>query len=348
MSPSRLSNKPRVVSLGAPRFAGAEYLEAFSKDFDFEVLDAANRQETHKKLPELISRGGPVDGFIIRVGTPPYEPFDEVLLKALVPDCRIIASASAGYNEFDVDWMTKSNIIFCNSVDAVAVATADMAMFLILAVLRNTSNAERIAKSGKWRGEPGVLIPTRDPTNLTLGIVGMGAIGKYLARKAAVFNMKIRYYNRHQLPNEVEKKYNATYCSSLHELLSSSDVVSLNCPLNEKTTGLISTQEFAAMKDGSFLVNTARGAVIDEEAFKAALKSGKVARAGLDVLVNEPNVDPWFLEQDNVIVQPHLGGLTDVAFQKAERECFENIRAYFETGKANSPVNGDKLAKSRI
>lgn len=99
------------------------------------------------------------------------------------------------------------------------------------------------------------------------------------------------------------------------------------------------------MKDGAFLINTARGAVIDEAALKAALTSGKVARAGLDVLCNEPNVDPWFFEQDNVVLQPHLGGLTDVAFQKAERECFENIRAFFETGKANSPVNLGEVVK---
>lgn len=181
MSPSRLdenAKKPRVVCLGAPKYAGAEYLEAFGKQFDFEVLDALDRAETQKKLPELIARGGPIDAFVIRMGTPPYEPFDEDLLKALVPDCRIITSASAGYNEFDVDWMSKSGTIFCNSVDAVAEATADMAMFLTLAVLRNAFAAERTARSGKWRGKPGVLSPARDPTNLTLGIVGMGAIGK--------------------------------------------------------------------------------------------------------------------------------------------------------------------------
>lgn len=157
--------------------------------------------------------------------------------------------------------------------------------------------------------------------------------------------MKIRYYNRRQLQKEQEDTYKATYCSSLHELLSSSDVVSINCPLNANTTNLISTAEFSAMKDGAFLVNTARGAVVDEAALKVALQSGKVARAGLDVLCNEPSVDPWFFEQDNVIVQPHLGGLTDVAFQKAERECFENIRAYFQNGQANSPVNMAAIKK---
>lgn len=154
--------------------------------------------------------------------------------------------------------------------------------------------------------------------------------------------MRIKYFSRHQLPADVEERYSATYCDSLEALLSASDVVSINCPLNADTTGLMGKKEFAAMKDGSFLVNTARGAVVDEEALIEALDSGKVARAGLDVLCNEPNIDERLLKHDSVIIQPHLGGLTDVAFHRAEKECFENIRAYFETGKANSPVNAFK------
>ena len=343
---------PHIVCLGTPKYAGAEYIADFSKLFEYSVLDATDRADTIAKIPELIAEKGPIDGFIIRMGTPPYEPFDEGLLSGLVPDCKIITSASAGYNEFDVDWMTKKGIVFCNSVDAVAEATADMGIWLLLSVLRNTSNAERSAKAGKWRSD---LVPVRDPTGLTLGIVGMGSIGKvcvlalgseaniddeqYLAKKASVFNLKIAYHNRTRLSEAEEKIYNATYCSSLHDLLSVSDVVSINCPLNAKTENLISEPEFAAMKDGAFLINTARGAIVNEAAFKAALDSGKICRAGVDVLCNEPNVDSWFFEQNNVIVQPHLGGLTDVAFQKAERECFENVKAFFEQGKANSPVN---------
>ncbi|KAF2117021.1 hypothetical protein BDV96DRAFT_490415 [Lophiotrema nucula] len=333
--------KPHVVSLGAPNYAGEEYINDFTKEFDFSILDASNRQEAIDRLPALLSNNGPADAFIIRMGTPPYEPFD--FFSPLLPTCKIMASASAGYNEFDIDWMSKNGIIFCNSVDAVAEATADMAIFLLLAVLRNTTKAEKSVREGKWRTTPG-LSPAKDPTGMTLGIVGLGAIGKYLAKKAAVFNLKIRYYSRHQLPKEEEAEYNATYCTSLHALLSSSDIVSINCPLNAETTNLISKEEFAAMKDGAFLINTARGAIIDEAALKQALEGGKVARAGLDVLCNEPNVDPWFFDREDVVLQPHLGGLTDVAFQKAERECFENIRAFFKTGKANSPVNGDKVA----
>lgn len=171
--------KPHVVCLGTPAFAGEDYLASFAQSFQYSVLPAANRAETIAGLPDLISRNGPIDAFIIRMGTPPYEPFDEELLSALAPSCKIITSASAGYNEFDVDWMSRQGIVFCNSVNAVAEATADMAVFLLLATLRNTSKAEKSAKAGKWRGGPnGGLIPARDPAGLTLGIVGMGAIGK--------------------------------------------------------------------------------------------------------------------------------------------------------------------------
>lgn len=150
--------------------------------------------------------------------------------------------------------------------------------------------------------------------------------------------MKIIYHNRNRLSADEEARHGATYCSTLHGLLAASDIVSLSCPLNANTTNLISEAEFVAMKDGVFLVNTSRGAVIDDKALIAALESGKVARAGLDVFVNEPSPDPWFLQSDKVVIQPHLGGLTDAAFQKAERECFENIRAFFTKGQANSPV----------
>jgi lactate dehydrogenase-like 2-hydroxyacid dehydrogenase len=150
--------------------------------------------------------------------------------------------------------------------------------------------------------------------------------------------MSIKYHNRKQLSGEEETRYDASYCKTLHELLAVSDVVSLNVPLNAATTGLMGEAEFTAMKDGAFLINTARGAVVDESALIAALEAGKVARAGLDVFVNEPSPNKYFLESDKVIVQPHLGGLTDAAFRKAERECFENIRAFFKTGRPISPV----------
>lgn len=150
--------------------------------------------------------------------------------------------------------------------------------------------------------------------------------------------MKVIYHNRNQLPAEVESKYGVTYCKSLPELLAASDVVSINCPFNPHTEGLIGRKEFAAMKDGVYFVNTARGPIVDEPSLIEALESGKVTRAGLDVFANEPDINPYFKTSGKVLVQPHLGGLTGMAFQKAEIECFENIRALFLEGKPRSPV----------
>lgn len=172
--------KPRVVTLGELKYVGNDYLTEFSKDFNISALEAYNRAETIALLPEEIKKNGPIDAFVIRMGTPPYEPFDQEMLGILTKTnlkCRIIASASAGYNEFPVKWLADQGVWFTNTLDAVAEATADMALFLTLAVLRNTSNAEKSAKEGTWRSAPG-LIPARDPSGLSLGILGLGAIGK--------------------------------------------------------------------------------------------------------------------------------------------------------------------------
>jgi len=160
-----------------------------------------------------------------------------------------------------------------------------------------------------------------------------------MAVKAKVFNMKVAYHNRRQLSKEDEEKYSLTYYPELSDLLAISDVVSVNCPLNKETTGLISYDQFAAMKDGAFLVNTARGPVVDEQALIQALESGKITRAGLDVFDNEPKINDYFKTSDKVVLQPHMGGLTDLAFQKSEQECFDNVRSLFKTGRPVAPVN---------
>jgi len=350
-----MCSKRKVLVLGSPLdYVDQDYYDAFTLDYHVDVslvtsrakqhrgitqsqiLYAKDRAETKAQLATKVAQDGPYEALVIKMGTIPYEPYDEDLLKGLGPECKIIVSASAGYNEFNIDWMTSAGIWFCNTVDAVSESTADMALFLVLAVLRNTSAAEKQAREGKWKTG---LPPTADPSGKILGIVGLGSIGKYLAKKAKMFNMKIYYYNRRRLSQEDEKTYDAMYCPDLHSLLASSDVVSLHTPLNAGTTNLISDKEFAAMKDGSYLVNTARGAIVDEKALIQALDNGKVLRAGLDVFPHEPKINNFFTKSDKVILQPHMGGLTESSFAKSQQECLENIRAYFETGMPNSPVN---------
>jgi lactate dehydrogenase-like 2-hydroxyacid dehydrogenase len=151
--------------------------------------------------------------------------------------------------------------------------------------------------------------------------------------------MHVQYFNRHQLSPEEEALYGVTYRSTLSDLLHTSDIVSINCPLNAETEHLISHEQFANMKDGVFFVNTARGAIVDEKALIAGLESGKIKRAGLDVFENEPVVNQYFLESDKCIVQPHLGGLTERAKRDAEMECFENLKEWWKTGRPIAPIN---------
>jgi lactate dehydrogenase-like 2-hydroxyacid dehydrogenase len=157
-----------------------------------------------------------------------------------------------------------------------------------------------------------------------------------------MFNMKVQYHNRTRASPEIETQYNATWCPTLESLLNTSDVVSVSIPLSAETKNIISDKEFSQMKDGVFFINTARGPIVNEKALIAALESGKVARAGLDVFDGEPKINPWFMKSDKVTIQPHLGGLTDRAARDAERECFANIDALFNTGRPVAPVNDIK------
>ncbi|KAL7792122.1 D-isomer specific 2-hydroxyacid dehydrogenase [Trichoderma ceciliae] len=336
MSALARDQKPRVAILGNVKYVAEEYLESIKAELDIEFLKSSNRQELQDELPRFVSQSGPVDALIFLADTPGFKPINAELLSVLAPHCRVIASAWAGYNEFDVPWMTGQGIWFCNTVDAVAEATADLAIFLTLSVVRNTYVAEKRIRQGGWYEG---LVPTRDPTGMTLGIVGMGSIGRYLSVKAKAFHMKVKYYNRKRLSREAEDQCQAEYCSSLEELLSQADVVSINCPLTPATRNLISHAEFGSMKDGVFLINTARGPIVDEEALIAALESGKVSRAGLDVFANEPSINEYFRTSDKVVLQPHMGGWTEEAIRRAERECFENVLRWKREGRPVAPVN---------
>ncbi|KAK3655318.1 hypothetical protein LTR22_010348 [Elasticomyces elasticus] len=336
--------KPKVLAISSPKWSGDEYLAAFEEQFD--IVEPGNRKTTIANLKAKVAVDGPYDALLILMGIGPYEPFDEELLKPLTPHLKLIASASAGYNEFGIEWMSRNGITFCNSRNAVNEATADMAILMMLGILRDVQGRASSIAQGTWRGlTNGVLMPTRDPSGLKLGIVGLGSIGKHVARKARAFNMEVVYHQRTQLSPDDEKIHHVSYRPSLHSLLSEADVITLHFPLSAETTGMIAHREFSLMKDGVFLINTCRGPVIDEEALIEALKSGKVARAGLDVHHNEPNINPYFIRNDRIIIQPHMGGLTDVSWQRSYREAMENVKAFFSTGKAISPVNADRVTK---
>lgn len=274
-----------------------------------------------------------------RLNALPYEPFDAEILSPFLPALRIVVSGQCGYNDFDIDWMTSQDIWFCNSRHATCEATANMALFLLLGVLRNTSLGEQNLRNGLWRAGLGL---GQDPSGMTLGIVGMGKIGSLLARKASLgLGMRVAYWNRSG--GSVSPPPGSSYrrCTTLDDLLTSSDIVSVHCPLTDQTKGLMSRDQFSKMRHGSYFINTSRGAIVDDEALVESLETGKIRRAGLDVFDNEPaGVHAYYRSRpDKVVVQPHMGGLTEASFARAAADCFGNLRSYFETGRPGTPLN---------
>ncbi|XXH00790.1 hypothetical protein Hte_007141 [Hypoxylon texense] len=333
---AKQSPKAKVLSFGPLHYVDAEKLEQFTSTFDLHIIEPTDRAGTIALVAEAAKTSGPFDAAIIGMGNGRYELFNEELLGPLLPSLKIVACVNAGYSEFDLEWFTKNKIYVTNTLYAVAEPTADITVMLILNTLRDFPKFERLVKTGSWRGA--VKVPPTDPHGLLLGIIGMGKIGKHVARKSQAFGMKVQYYNRNQIPAEEEKSLDVTY-ASLQDLLKTSDVVCVNCPLSDSTRGLIGEAEIASMKDGVFLINTGRGPIIDEKALIQGIWSGKIARAGLDVFDNEPNINPFFRENEKCIVQPHLGSFTNRAWKDAYIECMDNIEGYFLRGKPVSPVN---------
>ncbi|PHH65077.1 hypothetical protein CDD81_3475 [Ophiocordyceps australis] len=336
MSRSQVQRKPRVVLLGSKKYAVAEYVAEFEKSFDFEIIEAEGREEAIDKLQESLMQHGPIEGLVLRKGASALGGIDAGLLKPLMPGCRIVASASASQAGFDVEWLTSNNVFVCTAPDSEAESVADMAMVLMLSIIRDVARASAAIRTGQWN-KP--LLPSRDASAMTLGIVGMGRVGRRLATKASAFNMRVRYWTQRRLGIDDEASLTAHYCASLTDLLSQCDVVSVHASPTAQTRGLIGRDEFAAMKDGVLLVNTSSGLVLDEAALVEALESGKVARAGLDVFCNGEHALDYFLHCDRVICTPEIGAETHGAMRRGEKECLDNVRELFKTGKPLASVN---------
>ncbi|KAK4198346.1 putative 2-hydroxyacid dehydrogenase [Triangularia verruculosa] len=265
---------------------------------------------------------------------------DAELLQALPDSLRFICHNGAGYDQVDVQACTARNIRVSNTPTAVDDATADMAIFLLLGALRNVAVGMASLRAGDWRGK---TLPAlgHDPQGKVLGILGMGGIGRNMAKKALAFGMKIRYHNRTRLDPDAEEEIGAEYVD-FDALLAESDVLSLNLPLNPKTRHIISRDEFSKMKPGIIIVNTARGAVIDEAALVEALDSGHVCSAGLDVYENEPEVHPGLLANPRVLLVPHMGTFTVETETKMEEWAISNVRMAVERGCLRSIVPEQK------
>ncbi|ANB11147.1 Gor1p [Sugiyamaella lignohabitans] len=253
---------------------------------------------------------------------------DEEIVSHFPPSLKYICHNGAGYDLVQVEYLTKRGIQLSNTPDAVANATADTAVYLILSALRNFSRLSEELRKGNWLG----TVPlAREPKDKVLGILGMGSIGHLVHEKVIPLGFsKVIYYNRHQLPKEKEK--GAEYVT-FDELLAQSDVLFVSVPLNAGTRHIINAEALAKAKDGVVVVNTARGAVIDEEALVQALESGKVSNVGLDVFEFEPKIHPGLLANPNAVLLPHVGTHTVESRTEMELTVIRNIRSALTTGK---------------
>ncbi|KAK7511391.1 glyoxylate reductase [Phyllosticta citriasiana] len=260
---------------------------------------------------------------------------DEELVSVLPASLKFLAHCGAGYDQVNVAACTAHGIRVANVPSIADDATADTNMFLILGALRGFNASMLNLRAGQWRGSPTLPPLGHDPEGKVLGILGMGGIGRNLKKKADAFGMKVIYHNRRKLSEELAG--GAEYVS-FDDLLSRSDVVSLNLPLNKNTRHIISDAQFAQMKRGAVLINTARGAVVDEAALVRALDEGRIWSAGLDVYEEEPKIHPGLVANPHVMLLPHMGTWTFETQAAMEKWTIDNVRAAIERGSMNCIV----------
>jgi glyoxylate reductase len=237
------------------------------------------------------------------------EKIDDELLDAAGPQLKSVSNVAVGYNNIDVPACENRGVLVTNTPGVLTEATADIAMSLILMATRRLGEGERVIRAQQpWQWGMFYMLGM-GLQGRQLGIVGMGQIGIATARRAKAFGMNIAYTRRTPLEDHVIEELDAKFMT-MDELIESSDVLSLHCPYSSATHHLMSENQFARMKKTAFLINTARGPIVDEAALVTALKSGEIAGVGLDVFENEPTVHPGLLELDNAVLIPHLGSAT--------------------------------------
>jgi glyoxylate reductase len=250
---------------------------------------------------------------------------------------RVIAVAAAGYNLIDVAAATRRGVLVTHTPGVLTETTADLAWALMLAVARRLPEADRFVRAGRWTGVYWSLMMGADVHGATLGIVGLGRIGRAVARRAQGFGMRVLYHRRTRDP-EAEQALGAEY-RTLADLLREADFVVLAVPLTAETRHLIGAAELARMKPTAFLVNVARGPVVDEAALVEALRTGRIAGAGLDVFEDEPTLHPGLLELENVALTPHIGSASRATRRRMATLAAENCAAALEGRRPPNLVN---------
>jgi glyoxylate reductase len=271
----------------------------------------------------------------------PTDKVDEELLAA-APKLRIAATVSVGYDNIDVPACTRRRVVATNTPGVLDETTADFAWTLLMAVSRRLIEGEMWVRTGTWPGMDLTQLLGADVYGKTLGIIGFGRIGRCVARRAQGFQMRVLYNNRNRVAPDLERESRAEFVD-MDRLLRESDFISVHVPLSPETRHLISAATFAKMKPTAFLINTARGPVVDEAALVEALEEKKIAGAALDVYEREPIVHPGLLTRKDVVLAPHLGSATLETRTRMAVVAAQNVVAFFEGRRPPNPLNADAL-----
>jgi glyoxylate reductase len=268
-----------------------------------------------------------------------HDRVDDAFLDAAGDQLQVVANVAVGYDNIDVPTATRRGVIVTNTPGVLTDATADLAMALILAVTRRVAEGDRLVRArGKWSWDMFFMLGA-SLQGKTLGVVGLGQIGSATARRARAFGMEIVYSGRRRADPEVEAELGGARQLDLEELLETADVVTLHVPLSEATHHLIDAAKLDLMRESAYLVNTARGPIVDEAALAAALTAGKIAGAALDVFEHEPEVQPDLLELDNVVLLPHLGSATIETRTAMAELAARNVLAVLAGEEPPTPVS---------
>jgi len=312
-----MSDKPSVlVGRKLPEAVEAR----LSRDYD-PILNPTDKLYTSEELIELSAK---VDAIL-----PCHsEHLSADVISKLSDRVKIIANFSVGYGHVDTAAAKERGIVVTNTPDVLSDATAEIAMLLMLGAARRASEGDRLVRTKAWKDwSPAFMVGTQ-VTGKRFGVVGMGRVGQVTAKRARGFDMEVHYFNRSKLAPE--KEAGATYHATVDALLPNADVLSIHCPATPETKGMINAEALAKLPEGAIVVNTSRGAVVDDDALIAALKSGHVAAAGLDVFNGEPlDIHPGYRELDNVFLLPHIGSATKDTRDAMGFRALANLDAFF-------------------
>jgi len=255
------------------------------------------------------------------------EKFTAEVIARLSDSVRVIANYSVGYDHVDTQAARDRSLIVTNTPEVLSDATAELTMMLMLGAARRASEGERLVRTREWKDwSPSFMVGTQ-VTGKRLGIIGFGRVGRVVARRARGFDMQIHYHNRKRVPPEFEE--GAVYHETPEALLPHCDFLSLHCVASPETTRLLNAERIALLPDGAIVVNASRGVVIDDEALIAALKSGKLTAAGLDVYNDEPDIHPEYRQLANVFLMPHIGSATRETRDAMGFRALDNLDAVF-------------------